>query len=124
MSKKNTTELVNSRLIPVGAERVAEKGVHFRVWVKRLILPISRPKLNCKVKATVIFRSFCQILAQEACTATCWMMTCNLTLILPRVFNPRSLSENTDEKLSSRNSFPSNFYGTTVSQTPPAKPEA
>jgi hypothetical protein len=26
----------------------------------------------------------------------------------------RRLSENTDEKLSSRNSFPSNFYGTTV----------
>lgn len=32
MSKKNTSELVKRRLIPVGAERVAGKGVHFRVW--------------------------------------------------------------------------------------------
>ena len=32
MSEQRTTELVNGRRFPIGAERVPEKGVHFRVW--------------------------------------------------------------------------------------------
>ncbi|MGR9087402.1 MAG: malto-oligosyltrehalose trehalohydrolase [Gammaproteobacteria bacterium] len=32
MSEQITTELVNARRFPIGAERVAKKGVHFRVW--------------------------------------------------------------------------------------------
>ncbi len=32
MSEQITTELVNGRRFPIGAERVPEKGVHFRVW--------------------------------------------------------------------------------------------
>ena len=32
MSEQITTELVNGRRFPIGAERVLEKGVHFRVW--------------------------------------------------------------------------------------------
>ena len=32
MSEQITNELVNGRRFPIGAERVPEKGVHFRIW--------------------------------------------------------------------------------------------
>jgi maltooligosyltrehalose trehalohydrolase len=32
MSEQLITELITARRFPVGVERIADKGMHFRVW--------------------------------------------------------------------------------------------
>ena len=46
MSEQITTELVNARRFPVGAERVPEKGVHFRVWapLRKIVKLVMNPQ--------------------------------------------------------------------------------
>jgi maltooligosyltrehalose trehalohydrolase len=46
MSEKSITELVNSRRFPVGSERLADKGVHFRVWApeKKMVKLVMNPR--------------------------------------------------------------------------------
>jgi maltooligosyltrehalose trehalohydrolase len=46
MNEQLITELVNARRFPVGAERIAEKGIHFRVWApeRKVVKLVTNPK--------------------------------------------------------------------------------
>ncbi len=80
MSEQITTELVNSRRFPVGAERALEKGVHFRVWAperKTVKLAINsqgedidplRPPIEVELQREG--NGYFSVISQEACVGT------------------------------------------------------
>ncbi|MEC4748918.1 malto-oligosyltrehalose trehalohydrolase [Methylomicrobium sp. Wu6] len=77
MSEQITTELVNGRRFPIGAERVPEKGVHFRVWaperktVKLVILSqaedVDPPHPPTEIELQSEGNGYFSVIVQEAC---------------------------------------------------------
>jgi maltooligosyltrehalose trehalohydrolase len=80
MRKKNTTELVKSRLIPVGAERIAGKGVYFRVWAPerknvKLVMDAQGEKLDppqppSEIELQTEGNGYFSVLLPEACVGS------------------------------------------------------
>ncbi|WP_374089653.1 malto-oligosyltrehalose trehalohydrolase [Methylomicrobium lacus] len=80
MSEQITTELVNGRRFPIGAERVPEKGVHFRVWAPerktvRLVMnaqaeAIDPPHPPAEIELQNEGNGYFSVMVQEACVGS------------------------------------------------------
>lgn len=80
MSEPITTELVNGRRFPIGAERVPEKGMHFRVWAperKTVKLVMNTPdeerdppRPQTKIELQSEGNGYFSVIVQEACAGS------------------------------------------------------
>ncbi|WKJ92115.1 malto-oligosyltrehalose trehalohydrolase [Methylomonas montana] len=80
MSEQITNELVNGRRFPIGAERVPEKGMHFRVWAperKTVKLVMNTPgeerdppRPQTEIELQSEGNGYFSVIVQEACAGS------------------------------------------------------